>query len=117
MLDNPHIVELDKDVDYVFCFKKKNIITEHECDYYDFNYECYKKHDILKMTHHFGSNSGISYVYSPNPLLNECKYCLDKDKLEKYELSDEAYKCIETNKPLVKDDGFFNKLKKVVFNE
>ena len=108
-----HIVELDKDVDYVFCFKKKRILIEQECDYYDFNCDCDKNKQWLKMTHHFGSNSGIGYQSSPRPLLNECRYCLDKDKLKEYDLSDEAYECMKSIKTASSGkNDFFNKLKK-----
>lgn len=84
-------VYLDKDTDYVFCYLKKRIITEPECDMYEHNKKCYDERKILNMTHTFGSNSGRCYAYGgPDPILNSCRYCLDKDKAERYWLPEDA---------------------------
>ena len=87
---------LDKNKEYLFCFKKRKIIEHKDCDYYEHNRRCEKNKDYLHRTHSTGSVSGWNYVNEPTPLLNECEYCLkEKENLEKYRLSDEAGKIME----------------------
>ena len=100
-------VYLNKNIDYVFCFLKETIIEENECDYYEHNMECDKNDDFWGRTHMKGSNSGISYAYrGGDPILNSCKYCLEKDKAKRYWLPDDAVELFNKN-----NDGFFDKLR------
>jgi len=85
-------VFLDGDIDYVFCFKRKTIIEDKECDYHEFNLQKKNEGKYFEMTHSIRSNSGRKYVNDASPILNECDYCLKKDSAKKYCLSYEARK-------------------------
>lgn len=85
-------VYLDGNIDYVFCFKRKTVIEEENCDYYEYNRKCEQAHDYLHRTHRKGSNGGGHYVGDSTPILNECDYCLKQGKPKKYCLSYEARK-------------------------
>ena len=84
-------VYLDPEIDYVFCFKKETIIEEKDCDMYEYNLECDKNNDFWGRTHMKGSLDG-TVIRGRGNKLNECSYCLEKDKAAKYALSDEAIK-------------------------
>lgn len=86
-------VQLNKNKDYVFCFKSGRIILEEDCDMYEHNKECDVKHDFWGRTHVKGSNSGRQLQGDKYPLLNECRYCLEDHDVVTYRLSDEAMEC------------------------
>lgn len=101
-------VYLNKDIDYVFCFLKEEIITEEECDMYEYNLECDEKGDILGRTHRKGSNSGATYAYrGPDPILNDCNYCIEKNKAKAYWLPREAIPLFNKKKS---NDGFLKNM-------
>lgn len=90
-------VVLDKDKDYVFCFKKKAVILDSECDMYEHNKNCDANDDFWGRTHFKGSSSGV--CVGKHVLLNECKYCLRKrENVRTYCLSEEAMKCYNSKR-------------------
>ena len=92
-------VYLDEDIDYVFCFKRKTIIEDTECDYHEYNKEMENQGEIFKMTHLIRTGAGIKLV-GPNGghMLNECDYCIKKDKPKAYVLSTKARECMNQKK-------------------
>ena len=91
-------VTLPDDKDFVFCFKKKDIILDEECDFYKHNKECDKNGNLQGRTHLKHTMSGASRQNDNLSLLNECKYCLEDHNNTTYRLSTEALKCMENNK-------------------
>lgn len=89
-------VYLDKNIDYVFCFKKGTVIEEEKCDMYEHNLECDENNDFWSRTHRKGSLSGVCIV-GKGSMLNECKYCIEKDEAGEYYLSEEASKLFNKN--------------------
>lgn len=101
-------IYLNPDIDYVFCFLKETIIEEEDCDMYEYNRGCDERGDILNRTHIKGSNSGATYAYGgPDPILNSCKYCIEKNKAKRYWLPEEAVDLFNE-----KDDSFINRFKR-----
>ena len=92
-------VYLDEDIDYVFCFKRKTIIEDTDCDYHEYNKEMENQDEIFRMTHIIGTGSGIC-IRGPNggQKLNECDYFFKKGKPKKYALSYKARKCLKEKK-------------------
>ena len=86
-------VRLDKNKDYVFCFNKRTIILEEQCNMYEHNKECDAKHDFWGRTHIKESNSGAQMQGDNYPLLNECNYCIEDHEIDAYCLSAEAMEC------------------------
>lgn len=88
-------VVLPKNKIYVFCFKKKKIIEDEECDYYEHNLECDKKHDVWHRTHRGSSLSGRREIGVKHSMLNECAYCI-KEAIDTrtYSLSERARKAM-----------------------
>lgn len=79
-------IRLRKDKDYVYCFKREKlgrqpIIEEKDCDFYEHNIECDKKHDVFGRTHRKGTLAGYRYHGESGNVLNSCKYCLDQEEL------------------------------------
>lgn len=89
-------VYLDKDKEWLFCFKKREIIEHKDCDYYEHNLECKKNNDPWNRTHSSHTVAGWCYATDHHPVLNQCRYCLDeRQQVEKYRLSDEAVEWLE----------------------
>jgi len=86
-----HKVKLRKDKEYVFCFLRAEIIEEEQCNYYEHNLKCDENEDFWGRTHSRGTNAGYGIISVAEPILKECKYCLEKEeKYEDYALSKEA---------------------------
>lgn len=84
-------VYLDKNKEWLFCFKKQMVIEHKNCDYYEHNLECEKNMDYWHRTHSDSSYAGYSYLNDPDSILNECKYCLvEARNVDRFRLSDEA---------------------------
>ena len=93
--DKKHVY-LDKNTDYVFCFKRGMIIEDAHCEYHDYNVEMKNKKEYFKMTHFIGTTIGIGYENDPSPILNECDYCIkENENIKKYTLSYEARECLK----------------------
>lgn len=75
-------VKLRKDTDYVFCFKRAEVIEDEQCDYHEQNLKCDKVEDYFDRTHRRSKYAGYSIQGVSEPILNECKYCLEEE--EKY---------------------------------
>ena len=54
-------VYLDENTDYVFCFKRRDIIEDVDCDYHEHNKKMEKQGEIFKMTHSIRTMSGRKY--------------------------------------------------------
>lgn len=83
-------VYLDKNKDYVYCFKRESILEEEECDYYDHNVECDKKNDFWGRTHRKGTLAGYKVRGISGKMMQSCKYCLKNHDHEKYYLPVDA---------------------------
>ncbi|MBQ2653018.1 MAG: hypothetical protein IJF83_05640 [Methanobrevibacter sp.] len=84
-------VKLRKDTDYVFCFKRAEVIEDEQCDYHEQNLKCDKVKDYFGRTHHRSKYAGYCIHGVSESILNECKYCLEKEeKYEELALSSEA---------------------------
>lgn len=83
-------VYLDKDIDYIFCFKEKSVIEDSDCDYHEYNVKCFNDNKVYAMTHSIHTESGCRCRGDVTPLLNECDYCLKKKDRKKYRLSEKA---------------------------
>lgn len=78
-------IYLKKDKDYVYCFLREQVIEEEDCDFYEHNLECDKKNDAWGRTHRKGTLAGYTVHGQPGNFINDCRYCLEKDKVyEKY---------------------------------
>ena len=91
-------VYLDENTDYVFCFKRRDIIEDVDCDYHEHNKKMEKQGEIFKMTHSIRTMSGRKYRGDSCSILNECDYCIKKGKPVKYVLSYDARKCLKEKK-------------------
>lgn len=84
-------VYLDKNKDYVYCFKREGIIEEEECDYYDHNVECDNNRKIYhKRTHLKGTLAGYSVRGIIGNMMQSCRYCVENNDYEKYYLPVDA---------------------------
>ena len=103
-------VYLDPDIDYVFCFLKETVIEEKNCDYYEHNLECDRKHDVFGRTHRKGSLAGYCERGRPGSILNSCKYCLKKDKAKEYLLPSDAIELFNNHEKI---ETFIDKVRKM----
>jgi len=83
-------VYLDKNKDYVYCFKRESIIEEEECDYYDYNVECVYNGERHKRTHIRGTLAGYKVRGISGSMMQSCKYCLKNSDYKKYYLPVDA---------------------------
>lgn len=100
-------VYLDKNKDYVYCFKREGIIEEQECDYYEHNIECDNNGEILKRTHLRGTLAGYKVIGVPGSIMKGCKYCLKNGGYKKYYLPLDAK---------INQQGFFNCIWEMIRN-
>lgn len=90
---------LPKGEKWIFCFKRRNIITHQECDYYEHNKKCDEKGDVWGRTHSSHTISGRQYVTDCCSILNECDYCIKQmGTHKKYRLSERALRVMEMRK-------------------
>lgn len=84
-------VYLKKDKDYVYCFKREDVIAEEDCDYYEHNLECDKNNDFWGRTHSKGTLAGYGVQGVNGSFIKDCKYCLkEKQEYGKYYLPVDA---------------------------
>lgn len=91
MSSNLAYTYLRKDKDYVYCFKREQVIEEEDCDYYEHNLECDKNNDFWGRTHRKRTLAGYSVQGVNGSFINDCRYCLKNESdYKKYYLPIDA---------------------------
>lgn len=84
-------VWLNKEKDYIYCFKRESILEEEDCDMYKYNLECDEKNDFWGRTHRKGTLAGYNYRGVSDSVLNSCNFCVENnEKYEKFVLPQDA---------------------------